>query len=239
MLVAGTLWWREIVRFYRQPNRVIGALGTPVVFWLLIGTGLGDLAGFFPGIVVLILLFTSIFSSFSIIEDRNEGFLQSVLVAPVGRGSVVMGKVLGGATLAAMQAGIFLALGPAVGMAPSLASIPMIVGLLVLISFGLTALGFMIAWRMDSTQGLHAIMNLVLVPMWLLSGAFFPVEKQPAWLEWVMRCNPLTYGVRALRDALANESPDALSLAVTAGFGIIMFSGACLAARRSISADLR
>jgi ABC-2 type transport system permease protein len=247
---AGTLWWREIVRFYRQPQRVAGALLTPLVFWLLIGAGLGRsfrppggpdqyLEYLFPGMIVLILLFTSIFSSFSIIEDRNEGFLQSVLVAPVRRSSVVLGKVLGGATLAAMQAGIFLTLGPTVGIRPPPAWLAGVAGLLALVAFGLTAMGFLIAWRMDSTQGFHAVMNLFLVPMWLLSGAFFPLKGAPEPLQWVMRFNPLTYGVEILQDALYGRSPSLPAVGVVAAFGLAMFAGACVAARRSISADWR
>ena len=250
MTASASLWWREIVRFTRQPNRVAGVLLTPLVFWLLIGAGLNTsfimkdgpdnhLEYFFPGVVVLILLFTSIFSSFSVIEDRNEGFLQSVLVAPVSRASVVLGKVAGGATLAVMQAGLFMLLGPTVGIAPGGAAIAAVAGLLVLIAFGLTAMGFFIAWRMDSTQGFHAVMNLFLVPMWLLSGAFFPLEGAAPWLAWVMKINPLTYGVSALREALYGRAVAPSELAVMAGFGILMFAGACLVARRSISADLK
>lgn len=250
MLAAFTLWWRELVRFYRQPNRVIGALLTPLILWVLIGSGLsgsfqapgypgGYLAYFFPGMIVLILLFTSIFSSFSIIEDRNEGFLQSVLVAPVGRGSVVLGKVAGGTTLAVMQAGIFLALGPTVGVKPALAQVPLVAGLLALTAFGLTAMGFWISWRMDSIQGFHAVMNIFLMPMWLLSGAFFPSAGAPGWLEVVMAVNPLSYGVTALREALGGRCPDGFGVALLAGFAALMFAGACAAAQKSVKADLR
>src|SRR5687768_364578 len=205
---------RELVRFLRQRHRIIGALATPLVFWLLIGGGMGRsisfggtsgesyIKFFFPGTLVMILLFTAIFSTISIIEDRREGFLQSVLVAPVPRLAIVLGKVLGGAALAFAQGVEFLLVGPLVGVRPSpgglaVAQVPMAV-----LSFALTALGFCMAWRMTSTQGFHAIMNLFLMPMWFLSGALFPAENAAGPLRWVMRANPLTYGLSGLREAL-------------------------------------
>lgn len=254
LLPVLTLWWREIVRFYRQKNRVIGALGSPLVFWFLIGSGLGTsfqhstvpqgkgyLTYFFPGTMLLILLFTSIFSTISIIEDRREGFLQSVLVAPVHRSALVLGKILGGTTLAMMQGLIFLAMAPTVGIPLSLRSCAMLVGTLFLIGFGLTGLGFSIAWRLDSTQGFHAIMNIFLIPMWLLSGALFPAGGAPAWLRWIMNVNPLTYGMSALRLCLYPGGQDVsgfpslpFSLGVTALFGLVIFGvSSALAAHRT------
>src|SRR6185369_3284300 len=135
---------------------------------------------FFPGTLVMILLFTAIFSTISIIEDRREGFLQSVLVAPVSRQAIALGKILGGTVLATGGGIIFLLLAPLVGFRFSLSSIGLILFLMLIVSFALTALGFCIAWRMSSTQGFHAIMNLFLLPMWFLSGALFPADG--AWL---------------------------------------------------------
>src|SRR3954470_20205456 len=213
-LAAMSLCRRELVRFLRQRHRIIGALATPLVFWLLIGGGVGRslnfgqmssesyIRFFFPGTLVMILLFTAIFSTISIIEDRREGFLQSVLVAPIPRQTIVLGKVLGGTVLAAGQGLIFLLLAPLVGFHFTIASLLMCIFLMIIISFALTALGFCIAWRMSSTQGFHAIMNLFLMPMWFLSGALFPA--QGAWwgLKWVMLLNPLTYGLAALRHVM-------------------------------------
>ncbi|MBI4530008.1 MAG: ABC transporter permease [Candidatus Latescibacteria bacterium] len=255
LLPVLTLWWREIVRFYRQKNRVIGALGSPLVFWFLIGSGLGTsfqhpvfpegrgyLTYFFPGTMLLILLFTSIFSTISIIEDRREGFLQSVLVAPVPRSGLVLGKILGGTTLALMQGLIFLALAPTVGIVISVQSLVMLVGTLSLISFGLTGLGFCIAWRLDSTQGFHAIMNVFLIPMWLLSGSIFPTDSAPTWLWWIMHLNPMMYGLSALRLCLYPGNHDSVggfpsltfSLGITAFFGLVTFGvSSVLAARRT------
>ena len=231
-----TLWWREQVRFYRQRSRVVGALGTPLLFWLLIGAGYGDsfrasgagyLAYLFPGTVLLIVLFTAIFSTISVIEDRHEGFLLSVLVAPISRAALVMGKVLGGATLALLQGVIFLLLSPVVGIHLDPRQAVEVVGILFLVSFALTALGFYFAWRLDSVQGFHSVMNLVLMPMWLLSGALFPSSGAHSWIGWVMRVNPLTYGMAALRRVLLEGAPAAdapsmvVCLGVMTGFGIL------------------
>src|SRR3954451_9396629 len=167
MLPAVSLCHRELVRFLRQRHRIIGALATPLVFWLLIGGGMNrsfksDLPGgenylqyFFPGTVLMILLFTAIFSTISVIEDRREGFLQGVLVAPVSRMEIVLGKVLGGTILAFGQGVIFLALAPFIGVGLSIPAIAFALLAMLVISFALTALGLCIAWRMNSTQGFH------------------------------------------------------------------------------------
>src|SRR3954447_17843631 len=165
MLPALSLCQRELVRFVRQPNRVIGALATPIVFWLLIGAGMGKsfraegtvgaesggyMQYFFPGTILMVLLFTAIFATISIIEDRREGFLQSVLVAPIPRWAMVLGKVFGGTLLAMAQGIVFLALGYTLGLKLGPMALLSIVALLLVIAVGLTALGFVIAWRMDS-----------------------------------------------------------------------------------------
>jgi ABC-2 type transport system permease protein len=205
--VVATLCQRELVRFFRQKNRVFGALGQPIIFWLLFSAGLKsnrlDYAYFFPGTLVMILLFTAIFATISIIEDRREGFLQGVLVAPIPRWSMVLGKVLGGASIAMLQGMLFLALGwlTVTGVRPTAFGLVATLVLMFVVSVALTALGFVIAWRMDSTQGFHAIMTVFLFPMWLLSGAFFPNDVG-GWLGWIVRFNPLTYGVAGLRHYL-------------------------------------
>ena len=239
---ALSLWQREIVRFYRQKSRVVGVIASPLLFWLVLGSGFAHSfsggssatgAGadyssfFFPGAIVMIVLFTAIFSMMSLIQDRNEGFLLSVLAAPVSRSSIVLGKVLGGATLAAIQGIIFLVFCPLVGVHPNLATIALAVAIIVLISFELTALGFAIAWPMDSPQAFHAIVNLILIPLWLLSGSLFPVERAAGWMRLIMLMNPLTYGVDILRHALFPASPTTFSLAtnmaVTLGFCLLTF----------------
>jgi len=244
MLAAWSLWRRELTRFFRQPSRIAGAVGTPLLVWLLIGSGLsgsfrlpgapagpGYLQYFFPGTLVLVLLFAAIFSNLSVIEDRHEGFLQGVLVAPVSRSAIVAGKVLGGATLAWLQAVVFLALAPAIGIRLTAVSALAAAGVLAVLALALTALGFAFAWKVDSVQGFHAVMNVVLMPMWLLSGSFFPLSGAPAWLAALMRLNPLTYGVAALRGTLFGGGTPASSLAVTLLLGLAAFAAGLLATR--------
>src|SRR5450631_4193325 len=238
-LPAYSLWQREIVRFYRQKARVAGVIASPLIFWVVLGAGFAHsfstgsgssahyLGYFFPGSVAMIVLFTAIFSMMSLIQDRNEGFLLSVLAAPVSRSSIVLGKVLGGATLAAIQGVIFLVFGPLVGVHFTPVAIGLAVVVILLMSFELTALGFAIAWPMDSPQAFHAIVNLILLPLWMLSGALFPASGASGWLKLVMRLNPLTYTVDALRNALFpaahTDFPLAVNLAVSVGFCLLCF----------------
>jgi len=255
---AFSLCHRELIRFLRQRHRIIGALATPIVFWLLIGGGMNTsfksegggenyLQYFFPGTVLMILLFTAIFSTISVIEDRREGFLQGVLVAPVSRMSIVLGKILGGTILAFGQGFILLILGPLVGVHLTLASFALALVVMLIVSFALTALGLCVAWPMSSTQGFHAIMNLFLIPLWFLSGALFPVNRAWIGLQWVMRANPLTYGLAALRRAMYWQKPAAVvslpgmatCLVVSMLFAIGMFALASFIAAGRTQADLQ
>ena len=214
---AAALWWREVVRFYRQRARVVGVIASPLLFWIVIGSGFGTsfksggqhyLDYFFPGALIMIVLFTAIFTMMSVIEDRKEGFLLSVLVAPVSRSVIVLGKVIGGATLATLQGVIFLVFAPALGIHFTFASFGMTVLVIFLVAFSLTALGFIIAWPMDSTAAFHAIINLFLIPLWLLSGSLFPLAGASFWIRMLMLANPLTYGTEALRLLLYPAAPN-------------------------------
>lgn len=232
MTAALSLARRELLRFFRQRSRVIGALATPLVFWLLIGSGFNYLSYLFPGTLVQIVLFASIFSTISLIQDRNDGFLQGVLVAPVPRAAIVLGKVLGGMGIALIQGLVFLCLAPTVGIKPGVLDLLRAAGALALVSFALTSLGVSLAWRFTSVQGFHGVMNLLLMPMWLLSGAVFKPEGAAPWIRGVMACNPLTYGVSLVRGFLTGEGMSTpLSLAVTAVFGAAMFALASVSAR--------
>jgi len=233
--VIGTLAWRELARFFRQRNRVIGALVQPILFWLLFSEGLGaagaGYARFFPGTLVMIVLFTAIFATISIIEDRNEGFLQGVLVAPIPRWSMVLGKVFGGAAIALIQAVIFLGLGwlTVSQVQPTPLGALGATSLVAVLAIALTGLGFLIAWRMESTQGFHAIMSVFLLPMWFLSTAFFPQDADGI-AGMLVRLNPLSFAVAGLRHYLepgqtAVELPShALCWAVTIGFAVVMLA---------------
>lgn len=245
---------RELKRFVRQRNRVFGALAQPILFWALFGAGLSPSfrpgAGgsavtyteyFFPGTVVLIVLFTAIFATISIIDDRNAGFLQSVLVAPIPTSALVFGKLSGATLLALAQALLFFPFAPLAGVHLTLVTLALSIPLLAVVAFALTGLGFAIAWRMDSTQGFHAIMTAFLMPMWLLSGAFFPAAGVPGLLAWIIAANPLTYGVAAFRRVLYLDRPQlvsdlpsmALSLAVLGLFAVSMFAVSWISVRRS------
>lgn len=257
-LAAQSLARRELVRFFRQPNRVFGALGQPILFWIFFAVGLGPSFRapgaegvsygqfFFPGTVALIVLFTAIFTTISVIEDRKEGFLQGVLVSPAPRWSMVLGKVGGGALIALFEGVLFLALGWAIGIRPTPVGFLLAVLFLFLIALELTALGFVFAWRTDSTQGYHAVMSLLLFPMWLLSGAFFPAES--TWLAWIVRLNPLTYGVAGLRRLLywGTENPPlapglpnmAVSWTMTLLAAALFFAAAVWVTTRPTKAEL-
>ena len=251
---VAALWWREIIRFVRQRSRLVGAFAQPLVFWVLLGGGfsasfrppgtpadMGALQYFYPGIIGLVLLFTAIFATISTVEDRRAGFLQGVLVAPVPRTAIVLGQALGGAPLAVLQGLLFLALAPLAGVPLDAARVAAVTGVMALLAFALVNLGLFIAWRMESTQGFHAIMNLLLIPLWLLSGAFFPAAGAPRVLGWLMRVDPLTYGMAALRRCLYLGDAAAaaglpglgLSLAVLGVFALATLAGTTALARRT------
>lgn len=209
------LWKREMLHFLRQPARLVGFIGSPLIFWIVIGSGFNNsfsyptgqpgisyLEFYFPGTVVLTMLFTAIFASISIIEDRHSGFLQGVLVAPVPGISIATGKILGAATLALLQALLLLLIVPFLDIGMTLQGLLASFVSLFVLAVGLAGLGFLIAWRMDTTQGFHAVMNLVLVPLWLLSGALFPIKGAAGWIAIVILLNPMYYGMSAFRQAL-------------------------------------
>lgn len=240
LLPAATLWQRELVRFWRQKSRVLSVVGSPLIFWLLIGYGSNDLARFYSGSLVLIVMFSAIFSTITIIEDRREGFLLSMMVSPAPRTSLVLGKILGAATLAWIQGVIFLAFAPLAGVHLSALELIPIVGSIFLIAFTLTGLGFAIAWKMSSTAAFHGVMNLLLLPMWLVSGALFPMTTAHGWVRALMWVNPLTYSISLLNATLhLPASPGPMeSLVVTAALGVLLLllSGALAAQKATRSA---
>ncbi len=254
---------REWIRFFRQRNRVVGAIAQPLLFWLLFGAGLrgsfswsggqGFLEYFLPGTIALMVLFTAIFATISVIEDRREGFLQGVLVAPVARWSILVGKVLGGGAIAWVQAGAFLVLAVLIGTAPAGWNAVPALAMLAVMAATLVGIGMIIAWPMESTQGFHAIMNLVLMPMWLLSGAFFPIPATTdgslgsTTLQWIMRLNPISYSLAELRKLLypavdfakAGWAPShALCWSVAVGFMFLVFVVAAWVMHRRTKADV-
>jgi ABC-2 type transport system permease protein len=229
---------------------VIGGLATPLVFWLLLGSGFGTslrtssagenyLQFFYPGTVALVVLFTAIFANISIIEDRREGFLLSVLVAPASRWALVLGKIAGATSIGVLQGLLFLPLAPLMGIWVPIERIPLILAVLLVMSFGLTGLGFFFAWWLNSVQGFHSVMNIVLMPMWMLSGAVFPADGAASWVRWVMVVNPLTYGITAFRYYLAPAGVEvggpsiATCWAVAVVFAIVTLGASFYQANRS------
>jgi daunorubicin resistance ABC transporter membrane protein len=248
LAVVRVLWKRDLVRFFRQRSRVAGALVQPLIFWFVIGSGfassfripgaegVGYMQYFFPGILLMVILFTSIFSTMSLIEDRHEGFLQAVLAAPGSRAAVVLGKVLGGATLALVQVIAILALAPFAGFPLGAVDWPSLIAALVLTSIALASIGFAVAWWLDSVQGYHAIMSVLLLPAWIVSGSMFPLAGGPGWMRIIMAINPLTYAANATRRALgggalgAAVSNGASSAVVELGvIGLVALAGLALA----------
>ncbi|KRP32082.1 MAG: ABC transporter permease [Verrucomicrobia bacterium] len=234
MQASYSLALREVTRFLRQKNRVIGAMATPVLFWFLLGSGVGRslvapgfrertdyLTYFFPGIVLLIILFTAIFSTVSVIEDRREGFLQGVLVAPDGRSAILFGKLMGGTMLAVFQAIVVVLLAPYSDYHPDARVLLNLFAMIAVLAVGLTALGFLIAWPMDSTQGFHALINLFFVPLWFLSGALFPPSGAAGWIRALMHFNPLSYGHDALAGLLATRPGMPLPVDLSHDFSIV------------------
>jgi len=250
LATAGALWRRDLVRFFRQPSRLVGALGQPVIFWLLIGSGMastfrlpgsevGYVSYFYPGVVLMVVLFAAIFTTLSVIEDRHQGILQMVLAGPGSRAALVVGKSLGSASVALSQAALFLLLSPWAGFPPGAVHWPLLAAALALSALGLAAFGFAVAWAIDNVQGYHAVQMTLLVPAWVLSGAMFPPSAEHPLLASIMRWNPVAYGVSAARRALAGPlAPGALpgsaarDILVLAAFAVGALALAVLVARR-------
>ncbi len=258
------IWWRDILRFWRDRVRAVMGLAQPLLFLVIFGTGLGSalrgVAGGFggdyqqfllPGIMSLAVLFSSIFSAMSIIWDREFGFLKEVLVAPIDRSAVAIGKTLGGATQAAIQGVILLVLAPFVGVRLTPLAVVELVGLVCCLAFALTALGVAVAARMRTMQGFQMVVNFLVQPMFFLSGALFPVIGLPAWLTVLTRLDPAAYGVDPTRRILLEASgvpppvierlsltlfghtvPILAEVGVMLGFGVLAMGVAVLNFRR-------
>ena len=204
------VWQRELIRFGRDRMRIVTSLIQPVLFLFVLGSGLSQLTSgttqgvnlrtfLFPGALAMTVLFTSVFSAGSIVWDREFGFLREMLVAPISRASIVVGKALGGATVATFQGVIILLLAGLVGVPYSPTLILAVLGELMLLSFTLTAFGIMAAARIKSFQAFMALTQMLLMPLFFLSGALFPLGNLPVWLHVLTRVNPLTYAVDPIR----------------------------------------
>jgi ABC-2 type transport system permease protein len=225
MRAIGIVWRRELIRFRTDRLRAITSLIQPVLFLFVLGTGLSSLAGgsmppgvsfktfIYPGVLAMSVLFTAIFSAASIVWDREFGFLREILVAPVSRASIVIGKCLGGATIATFQGIIFLILAGFADVPYNPVLIVTLIGELLLLSFTLTAFGVMMAARITQFQAFMALTQMLVMPLFFLSGALYPLSGLPAWLSVLTRLDPLTYIVGPMRQAVFSH------LSIPAAFG--------------------
>ncbi|MHB1389638.1 MAG: ABC transporter permease [Thermoleophilia bacterium] len=216
------IWLRDLKRHFRDRARIIGSLASPIIFIFILGQGLGSIIGqnlpvgggtldyktfMFPGILGMTVLFAGVFASVSIVWDREFGFLKEMLVAPVPSWSIALGKIISGATIASFQGCIMLLLAPFAGVSLSLLMIIKLVPTLFLVSCSMTGLGVMVASRLKSMQGFQMIMNFIMMPMFFISGAMFPLANAPRWMDVLAKIDPLTYGVDALRGIMLADVP--------------------------------
>jgi ABC-2 type transport system permease protein len=213
------VWQRELLRLRRTPTRIVTGLAQPIIFLFIMGAGLGSLidrgvpGGFdyeqflFPGILSMSIITSSLFSAVSIVWDREFGFMREMLVAPVSRTSIVLGKTLGGGTVAVVQGLILVAAAPIVGVDLTVGRVVGLVGALLLMAYALTALGAVLATRIERMESFQMVMTLVMQPMIFLSGAVFPLQNLPAWLAVITRLNPATYAVDLVRRVVLPDSP--------------------------------
>ena len=260
------IWYRDVLRYWRDRTRLVASLAQPLLFLIVFGTGLssalsgagggaaiGGAAGaaagltytqfIFPGIIGMSVLFSAIFASMSIVWDREFGFLKEVLVAPIDRSAVAIGKSLGGATQAMVQGLILLILAPVIGVKLTLGSVAALVPLVFVLAFALSAMGVAIASRMKSMQGFQMVMNFLMMPMFFLSGALFPLSGLPAWMTVLTRIDPAAYGMDPLRRVVLggaglpsfaldkmgltlfdNVLPIVVEAAILLGFGVVMLA---------------
>lgn len=236
MDIVHTIWLRTMKRYVRSKSRIIGSLGMPLFFLLVLGFGLNSVVripgtgqgymGFIvPGIISMSVLFTSVFSGIQIIWDKQFGFLKETLVAPVSRMEIMLGQTLGGATTACIQGFIILALSRFIGLNVTRISGVLIASVfMVLIGLSFTAFGIAIASKMEDMQGFQLIMNFVIFPIFGLSGALFPIDSLPSWVRSLTLLDPLTYGVEGIRYGLAGTSQlnPFVGLLVLASFTVFM-----------------
>jgi ABC-2 type transport system permease protein len=211
------VWWRDLLRYWRDRARVGASLAQPLLYLVIFGTGLASSLGggfaagtgvsytqfIFPGVSVL---FTSIFGAMSIVWDREFGFMRELLVAPIDRSAIAIGKTLGGATQAMIQGLILLVLAPFVGVSLDVKTVLEVIGLVFVLAFGLSALGVALASAMKSMQGFQVVMNFLMLPMFFLSGALFPLVGLPGWMTVLTRLNPASYGIDPIRRVLLGAS---------------------------------
>lgn len=226
------IWWRDVLRFSQDRARMVASLAQPLLYLFVLGTGLGaavrgfgpaaadvDYRAFlYPGILAMTVLMTAMFSAISVVWDREFGFLKEVMVAPISRASMTIGKALGGSTVAVLQGALVLVFAPLAGIVLTPFTVLALIPLMFLTAFALSALGLIVAARVQTMEGFPIIMNFLVMPMFFLSGALFPLVGLPIWLQVATRLNPVTYGVSPIREILLGPPAAAISAVTIAGW---------------------
>lgn len=241
------IWYRDVLRFWRDRARMISSFGMPVLFLVIFGSGIASIfkqegfdyiAFMYPGIISMVVLMSAIMSGITVVFDREFGFLKEVLVAPISRTSVAIGKALGGATISSFQGVVMLAFIPFADVDISVARGFLLVGLMFFFALAITSMGLFIAARIKSMEAFQAVMQLMVFPLVFISPVMFPVETLPGWLATIVKINPVSYGVDAVRQAVMGVEASApfgiylfdyrmsiiLDVAVVAIFGILMLA---------------
>ena len=217
--------YRELLRFVQERSRLFSSFAMPLIFLVIFGAGFGELVGsmtpgvdyiqfMYPGILAMTVLMSSLMSGISIVWDREFGFLKEILVSPLGRGGIILGKAVGGAVVAVLQAFVMLILAPILGVSLSFTMVVELMLLIVIVSISLSGLGLLVASRMQSQQGFQVVIQLIIMPLIFLAGIFYPVNNVPVWMEVISKVNPLTYGVDAIRQVFLG-SEGAATIGVT------------------------
>jgi ABC-2 type transport system permease protein len=214
------IWYRDVLRYWRDRTRLVTSLAQPLLYLLIFGVGLSSAIGrgalggigvpasfnyiqfMYPGIIGMAVLFTAIFSAMSVVWDREFGFMREILVAPISRSAVALGKALGGATQATIQGVVMLIFAPLIGVHLTVLSVVELVPLLFVLAFSLTCFGVAVSARMRTLQGFQVMMNFLMMPMFFLSGSLFPLRGLPAWMTVLTRFDPVAYGIAPVRSAV-------------------------------------
>ncbi|MCX6766894.1 MAG: ABC transporter permease [Candidatus Moranbacteria bacterium] len=219
-----TIWERELIRYWRDKIRIVTTLIQPLMFLAIFGTGLRSalassslgidfLKFMYPGIIAMSVMGVAFFSTISTVWDREFGFLKEILVAPVSRTSIVLGKILGATTIAATQALLLLILAPIIGVSINLTVVPELFLFMLLLAFTISGMGLLIASLLKSLESFGLLMQLLVFPMFFLSGAFFPLTNVPGWMKLLSAINPLSYGVDALREMILRNQISQVEIA--------------------------
>ncbi|PSL43278.1 ABC-2 type transport system permease protein [Salsuginibacillus halophilus] len=237
------IWQRDITKFFRDKARLFGSFTMPILFLLIFGGGMSGtmesmMAGqlpeggsdfnyiefVFPGIVAMTLLMTSVFSALSIIEDKDFGYMKEILVSPVSRVSIAVGKMFGAATIATIQGIMLFALIPLLGLSYDFMSILQVIPFMFLLACALSGLGLLFASVIRSTQGFQMIVNILVLPMVFLSGALFPINNLPTWMEAVVTVNPVTYGVHVMKNVMVDVENTPTQIVEAMGLNLTVFN---------------